>query len=486
MGMRVAAEELRAQLAHPVIDVEAHHLEYLPAVEECLREGMGHHLFERWRVRQTSGILPLSDRVNWRQPQAGWWTALPATKPEDRAAAALPSLLKERMDSYGIDFMVLHTSIGLGTLSEPDEEIRRAFCSSLNEFYADQYLAFGDRLTPAGIVPMFTPEEALSELEHCRRIGLRAVQLPHGVPRPVPNVHEARPDLFPAVHWLDTFGLDSALNYDPVWQYLTDAGFAATFHGHSQYAAAVKSSRSVTNYVYNHIGAHAGLMFDLCKSLLMGGVPRRFPNLQFAFFEGGVHWAAALLNDFVNHWEKRNTSTVNDYDPRRLDTVEMQRLFRVWGGRLIAAVPDSDLTRVYANLREGPTGDIAEPDNRDDFAACGIEGPMDIVRQFESFFFGCGADDPTLSFAFNPANALGIQLRAMFGTDFGHWDTGVLERGLLSPEYFQAFVADNAIRLHGRMNPQFWKGTVVERYATQVLQTSKSGSTHSERAKTPD
>ena len=57
----------------------------------------------------------------------------------------------------------------------------------------------------------------------------------------------------------------------------------------------------------------------LCKSLFLGGVTRRFPTLNFAFLEGGVSWAAALLSDLVGHWEKRNRTALAHLDPAAID-----------------------------------------------------------------------------------------------------------------------------------------------------------------------
>ena len=45
----------------------------------------------------------------------------------------------------------------------------------------------------------------------------------------------------------------------------------------------------------------------------------------------------------------------------------------------------------------------------------------------------------------------------------------LVERGLLNPDQFRAFSADNCIRLHGQMNPRFFDNTVVEQYARDVL-----------------
>ena len=43
---------------------------------------------------------------------------------------------------------------------------------------------------------------------------------------------------------------------------------------------------------------------------------RRFPDLNFAFLEGGVAWAAALYADLIGHWEKRNLAALRRHlDP---------------------------------------------------------------------------------------------------------------------------------------------------------------------------
>ena len=38
------------------------------------------------------------------------------------------------------------------------------------------------------------------------------------------------------------------------------------------------SRRSVSSYMYNHIGSFAASMEAFCKSLFLGGVTRRFPS----------------------------------------------------------------------------------------------------------------------------------------------------------------------------------------------------------------
>jgi hypothetical protein len=77
-------------------------------------------------------------------------------------------------------------------------------------------------------------------------------------------------------------------------------------------------------------------------------------------------------------------------------------------------------------------------------------------------------------------NPYGASLNPMFGSDIGHFDVedmrGVLEeahelvdRGLMSQEDFRRFALENAVRLHGGMNEDFFKGTKVEAEAKIIL-----------------
>ena len=118
----------------------------------------------------------------------------------------------------------------------------------------------------------------------------------------------------------------------------------------------------------------------------------------------------------------------------------------------------------------------------DEFSACGFESIEDIRDQFQpNFYFGCEADDPQTALAFDRRlNPLQVTLKAIFGSDIGHWDVPdmstvqaesyeLVEKGLLSEEDFRAFTFTNAVTLHGGMNPDFYKGTVVEDEAEAVL-----------------
>jgi hypothetical protein len=73
-------------------------------------------------------------------------------------------------------------------------------------------------------------------------------------------------------------------------------------------------------------------------------------------------------------------------------------------------------------------------------------------------------------------------LQPVLGSDLGHWDVPdmrdvvpeaheLVEDGRVNADQFRAFTCDNPIRLHGRMNPDFFAGTPVETYARALLAT---------------
>jgi predicted TIM-barrel fold metal-dependent hydrolase len=466
---------LKSSLDHPVIDVDGHIQEHLPAAEPFLEAALGDARYARYRAsrRPIDGFGrhdDLAHRHRTRVPQGNWW-GTPARNTHDLATAVFPALLHERLEEIGIDFAVLYPSKAFGSAGIEDGDVRRGVCRGFNDFFAHTYGPYRDRLTVAGVIPMHTPEEAIAELEHCKAIGLRVVGMPEGVLRPVTEPGGGRsPVLLPGqAHWLDTYGLDSELDYDPVWRACARLGFPVTFHaGLSQLAPAV--APSISNYSHNHIGRFAERMSVVCKSLFMGGVTRRFPDSRFAFLECGVGWAGILLSDLIEHWEKRNLGHLHEHlDPALIDWAEFGRYAREYGPDWFPA--DADARAVFAGVPAVGT----PPPQLDDWAAAGIAAERDIVDRFvPQFYFGCEADDPTTAFAFSPANPLGARLRPVFSSDIGHWDVtdmagvvtaahGLVRNGLLRDADFADFVFANPVALLTGANPGFFDGTPLQR-----------------------
>jgi hypothetical protein len=79
-------------------------------------------------------------------------------------------------------------------------------------------------------------------------------------------------------------------------------------------------------------------------------------------------------------------------------------------------------------------------------------------------------------------NPFGSRLKAVFSSDVGHWDVPdmnevlaeayeLVEHGLVNDAEFKEFVFENPVTLHAGMNPDFFKGTVVEAEVAKLLRT---------------
>jgi predicted TIM-barrel fold metal-dependent hydrolase len=483
------SQQIHDQLDHPVIDADGHVLEFMPAALPYIREELGPKLFEQYRERispigRIMGGASPEERKQTRAPQSAWW-GNPAAKTIDLATATIPALLHERLPELGIDYCVLYATKTLGTAGVDDQDMRIGLCRGLNTFFAETYRPYADRMTVAGVVPMVTPEEAVAELAHCRELGLKVVGLPEGVTRPIPkpDPNSVSPFLLPGQsHWFDTFGLDSEHDYDPVWQALTDGGFAAVFHGGIGHIAPYTFT-SISSYVFNHIGFFAERMHRLCKSLYLGGVTRRFPDLNIAFLECGIAWACSLLVDIVEHWEKRNLDALREnLDPKLVDWDQFEQLMRKYGGSLLDSVED-----LRESLQAIPAVGVP-PAELDEFRHLGVSSKAELRDLFvPRFFFGCEADDRTMSFAFSSANAFNATLQPVFSSDIAHWDVedmagvvaeawGLVRKDVLTPENFRDFTFTNPARLFTGTNPDFFQGTAVAD-AVRQLQSDSAGVT---------
>jgi predicted TIM-barrel fold metal-dependent hydrolase len=461
---------VHAHLSHPVIDSDGHQVEYGPRVRDYVKELAGAEMADRvgpaldGTIASTRWYRQSPDqRREFRTKRSPFW-GLPTRNTLDLATALFPKLMYERLDEMGLDFCVLYPSLGLVASHFDDDEVRRATCRAINKYCAEIWGEYRDRIAPVAAIPMNTPQEAVEELEYAVKVlGLRAVLMPSYVKRPVPAITRQHPDAAPYAFWLDTFGIDSDYDYDPVWAKCQELKVVPSFHSHGE---GWGSRTSISNYVYNHVGHFASSADAVCKSLFLGGVTRRFPKLRFSFLEGGVGWARTLFADLIGHWEKRNREALANYDPANVNQELLAELSRRYGGKVIAG-------REYVRGREVVGSHKDDPS--DDFASCTIARKEDFRELFlKPFFFGCEADDPGTASAFDTKrNPLSARLNAIYGSDIGHFDVPdmsevtaeayeAVEDGCMTEEDFRDFVFVNPIKLWTAVNPDFFKGTVVE------------------------
>ena len=459
-------EKIRQQFDHPVIDGDGHLIEFTPVVRDFVREEAGESVAARYETMMGSGQrfrdLPHDQMHRFGAFRYTWW-GLPSRNTLDRATAMAPDLMHARLDELGIDFAILYGTSALAALSSTDGELRRALARAHNRYYAELFCGHRDRMEPVAVIPMVEPEEALAELDHAvGELGLKAIVMNGIAYRPVPGAEDV-----PGAKWIDTLAHDSDRDYDPVWKRCEELGVSPTFH-HAGLGWGSRVSRK--SYVYNHLGHFAAAGEATCRSIFLGGVPKRFPKLAFAFLEGGVAWGLSLYAGLLGVWEKRNVEAMEHLNPANLDRAELLELLAKHGGKAInERLGRIDEGWLFLHDPEDPGG------SRDEFAESGISGPDDIEEIFtRRFYFGCEADDPMNALAFSKQiNPRGAELKAVFASDIGHWDIPdfrdvlpeaweLVETGALDADQFRAFTFDNAASLMSAANPDFFAGTVVE------------------------
>jgi predicted TIM-barrel fold metal-dependent hydrolase len=454
--------DIRAKLDHPVVDADGHMMECSFAVLDFVKQVGGPEIAARYEEILRSDSTGASRRAVWVGNSG------PASI--DRATALLPKLFRARLDEAGIDFAVVYGTHALSVLQIGDDELRPVVYRAMNMLYADMFKGLSDRLTPVALIPMHDPDEAIAELDFAiTELGLKAIVMNAMVSRPAPEVVAEAPHLAQYSMAPTSPAIDVGDRFDSVWAKCVELGVAPSCH--NSFRGRGSTHGSPSNYVFNSIGSFGQGSEYFCRALFFGGVPKRFPELKFAFLEGGAGWASQLYNTMFEYWEKRNLEALKkNLDPAKLDVDLLVEMFEKYGNDYLT--PE----RIRAEPHQSINSNLFVPaEELDDFAPTGVGKSEDIRDIFDAnFYFGCEADDRLNVVAFDTRiNHFGARLNAILGSDIGHWDvpdmTKVLveahelvDDGFINSDDFRDFSYANVVRMHTGMNPDFFKGTVVE------------------------
>jgi predicted TIM-barrel fold metal-dependent hydrolase len=470
------AARLREELGYPVLDADGHIVELMAVFVDYVRDHGREDLLKGGMMKRTRAVEDLSmeeRRAGGVLPNS--WHVPSST--DYYATVTSPRRYYERLPEAGIDFAVLYPSFGNALLQIHEAEQRVTLCRLYNEFVAEQYRPYQDRFTVAALVPMHTPEEAVVALEHIKALGAKVALIPSHVHRPVPGQTWPPDDEWAAVRipqwethgWLDTFGIDSPYDYDPVWAKTIELQLPMAAHtagiGNSDHA-------SISNFVFNQIGHFAAAGSALAKSLFLGGVTTRFPELRLALQEGGAAIGVQVYVSLVGNWLKRGGAAIAGLNPENIDKDRLIKLMVDYDPSLAKYTPQQ-----LAGQLSGTMTRV-----RDDYLAAEITSVEDIRDRFiTNFYWGCEADDPLVGVAFDPkVTPLGALVPALFASDLGHWDVPefddplaeaheLVDKGILNEEQLRTFVFENPVQFYGSMNPDFFSGTVLEKEATAEL-----------------
>jgi|GEM_PF-4152573 len=169
---------IRERCGHPIIDADGHVIEFMPTVWPYLREALGRERFDAYRAP----AMPVEQSIGggsgqaWREatrsPQSAWW-ASPAANTRDLATAALPQLIYERLDEFGLDLAVLFPTRVLGSgrieaafethgrgvtdgVDDPRGEFSRLHATGAPPVARDEWRHLGST-DPQDLVGLFSP-----------------------------------------------------------------------------------------------------------------------------------------------------------------------------------------------------------------------------------------------------------------------------------------------------------------------------------------
>src|SRR5579862_9626821 len=199
MSSHHSPAEIRKGLKHPVIDGDGHWVEYTPVFAEKIRKvtgDLGGNGFLQSQRRIPDALELTTDQRKERGiAMEGQW-GRQAVNTLDRATAMMPRMFYDRLDELGIDFGIVYPTAGLGIPRIADDETRRAVIRGFNIVTADYFAKLSDRLTPAAVIPMHTPEEAIAELDFVtKELGAKVGMFGSGIARPLPAAEGLDPQV---------------------------------------------------------------------------------------------------------------------------------------------------------------------------------------------------------------------------------------------------------------------------------------------------
>ena len=303
-------------MPYEVIDADGH-------VTETW-EQIARHLDEPYRKRPL--LTPFF-------PQDGWDRRLLGTK--GHWAGDAKSWV-EALDSGGMSAVVLFPTLGLFMPFLRDPEWAVALCRAYNTMLHAELTSQSPRLKGVALLPLQEPGAAVAELTRAvTGLGFVGGMLPAdgyyllGHPRFDPLYAEAqRLDVPLGVH---ASGTDmSNLGPEPF-----------------------------PKFIQAHTVSHLTGQLRQMTSMILGGVPQRFPRLRLAFLEAGVGWVPYFVQRMDEEFDKRG----------RIEARELTK-------------------RPSEYIRDG------------------------------NIYFSCEADEVGLRFAVDHVGAD----RIMYASDFPHWD----------------------------------------------------------------
>ena len=160
--------------------------------------------------------------------------------------------------------------------TSPDPAYQMAICRTYNDYYAEIFGEYTDKLVPVALIPTSDVAAAAVELERVVKLGFKAVLIPLGVQeRPYPDPM-----------------------FEHLWSALAEVRVPVSFHIGTTTKPETDdwhTVQSIDASLFGSVSISIDPMETLC-SIVGGGVLERHPDMPVAFAECDIGWLAWLLN----------------------------------------------------------------------------------------------------------------------------------------------------------------------------------------------
>jgi len=222
-----------------------------------------------------------------------------------------PANILRDMDLDGVDAAAMFPNLSLFVLFTDDHELSMAHARVYNDYVAERYLPYKDRMRPTAAIPLTDIPDAVAEIDRAARLGLGAILVPE-VP-PVP-------------YW--------SRDYDPVWAAAEANGMPVFIHvatggvktkaDSSLTAKTVKTLMAAVNMGKGQLtdemvagrtrgGGNTGSLSGerIIGDIVASGACERHSGLHFNLVEFNAGWLVSYMGFMDRSWR---TGTGQDSD----------------------------------------------------------------------------------------------------------------------------------------------------------------------------
>ena len=271
----------------PTIDADAHVVEsertwdymdaadqkYRPIVVKPSGDQGGEYWFIDGKIRGLVRIVMTAHELDKVADRTG---RVMFTPQETREMENVDARVKH-MDELGIDIQVLYPTIFIEQITEkPEWEI--PICKGYNRWLADIHQQGKGRLRWICVLPFLDMDASLEELQFCKEHGACGVFM-RGI-----EGHRLLTDPY----------------FYPLYEKMSDLDMAVGVHvgnGNPQEEDLVSQ--------YNGGGSFWKFRIPIIgafHSVIMGGLPQRFPKLRFHWAEAAALWVPYVVKDLKRRW----------------------------------------------------------------------------------------------------------------------------------------------------------------------------------------